>query len=177
MKIWIGNDHEDFETSSVSGCVDGNLLNATDTCTIDDSESDVALFAPIGVPRVLDEPVFKTGGTVSSITNGEDSMIEVGTTGSGVEDTRAITLPSVSIGLNKDGKRRLSKGGLHLRDVILRDILVGSYIDTRCLSFAPDTCLPGSVAARSIWVVRFQLGLVRFIVVHGSSWISTIAAV
>ena len=51
-------------------------LDTADTRTIDDSELDVALVAPGGVPGVLNEPVFLA--VLSSIAYSEDSVVKSG---------------------------------------------------------------------------------------------------
>ena len=76
-----------FGYSSVGGRVGRGLLNAADTSTILDSESDVALLTPVGVPRVLNEPVFEASGCISAIADSEDSVVKVGAAGRRVEDT------------------------------------------------------------------------------------------
>lgn len=99
-------------------------------------------------------------------------------TGGWIEDTRAVTLPSISIGLDEDWKRLLSKGSLHLRNVITWDSLVVFHIYSRCFTaWVKRACLLRRTMARSIWIVCFQLGLIILVVVHSSHWITSIAAV
>ena len=47
--------------NSVGGRVGRAHLDATDTLAFDDSELDVTLVTPVGVPGVLNEPVIQAG--------------------------------------------------------------------------------------------------------------------
>ena len=87
-------------------------LDTADTVTVDDGELDVALFAPGGVPGVLDEPVVLT--VLGTVADGEDGVIEGGSALGGVEDTSLVSLPDHLVGLDEDGDGLLGEGGLHL---------------------------------------------------------------
>ena len=56
------------------------------------SELDVTLITPGGVPGVLDEPVVEAGGGIVTVADGEDGVVEGGTAFSAVEDTGAVGL-------------------------------------------------------------------------------------
>ena len=100
---------------SVGGNSEGLHLDTADTVSVNDSELDVALVTPGGVPGVLDEPVVLTG--LSAPADGEDGVVKRGTAFGAVQDARLIRLEDVLVGLNGDGKGLGGKGGLHLGDV------------------------------------------------------------
>ena len=63
---------------SVSCWEERNLLNSTDSLTLDGSDSDVALFTPSCSPGVSDNVVVLT--VLSSKTNSSDSVIKLSST-------------------------------------------------------------------------------------------------
>jgi len=88
------------------------LLDTADTSAGLDTDSDVTLITPPGVPRVLDEVVLNTvEGTVA---DSKDGVVEVGTARSTGDDTRLVALEDGSIGLNGDGNGLLVKSRLEL---------------------------------------------------------------
>ena len=100
--------------SLVGSGVERSVLDTADTLTVSDGELDVALVTPGGVPRVLDEPVVKTGGLIGAIADSEDGVIESSAAVGGVEDTGGVGLEDHLVGLDGDSERLLLKGGLHL---------------------------------------------------------------
>merc|ERR1711982_204543 len=81
--------------------VDWSHLATADTCTITDiGESDVSLFAPAGAPGVLDKEVW--GSVVRSVSDGEDTVVKVGSACGVVEDSTAVHLPGHLVGFDGD---------------------------------------------------------------------------
>jgi len=62
------------EIDSVGGGVESVLLDTADTLTGLNTDSDVTLITPPGVPRVLDEVVRST--VEGTVTNSEDGVVE-----------------------------------------------------------------------------------------------------
>jgi hypothetical protein len=82
-----------MDEDSLSGdcvCVDGLHVDTADTSARLNSDLDVALVAPGGGPRVLNQEV---GGTIlGTITNCEDTMIEVASAFTAGEDSGFVML-------------------------------------------------------------------------------------
>jgi len=88
------------------------LLDTADTSAGLDTDSDVTLITPPGVPRVLDEVVVNTvEGTVA---DSKDGVVELSTAGRASDDTRLVVLEDGSVGLNGDGNGLLVKSRLEL---------------------------------------------------------------
>ena len=105
----------------------GLHLDTADTIAIDDSELDVALVTPGGVPGVLNEPVFLA--VLSAPADGEDGVVKSGAAVGAVEDTTLVGLEDVLVGLDGDGKRLFGESGLHLADVRGSDEAVFAHVD------------------------------------------------
>lgn len=88
------------------------LLDTADTLSVLNTDSDVTLITPPGVPRVLDEVVRST--IQSTVTNSEDGVVKRVTTGGSSDDTRVVVLVDRSVSLNGDGNGLLVKSGLEL---------------------------------------------------------------
>ena len=163
--------------SSVGGRVDGGHLDAADTLSLNSSDLDVTLVTPDGVPRVLDEPVVKTGSLIGAVTDDKDAVIKVGAAGSGVEDTAGVGLEDTFVGLDGDGDWLLSDGGHQLRDAVRCDISLSgdSYIGVHAGAVLAG--LLGGVGARGVGVGRLELSVVSLVVDHGTIHGSTIASV
>jgi len=113
---WSGNDSVGIRVESV-------LLDTADTIAVGDTDSDVTLITPPGVPRVLDEVV---GGTVEgTVADSEDGVVEGGTAGGSSDDTRFVILEDGSVGLNGDRNGLLVEGRLESRGGFFRNGSVG----------------------------------------------------
>ena len=98
------------DDDSVGGRVERVLLDTADTGSGLNTDSDVTLITPPGVPRVLDEVVFDT--VEGTVTNSKDSVVEVSTAFGTSDDTRGVVLEDGSVGLNGDGNGLLVEGRL-----------------------------------------------------------------
>jgi hypothetical protein len=90
-------------------------LDAADSIAFDDGHSDVAIFTPVGTPRVLDYPILNSF-LADTVSNGEHSVVVLISTCGVIKDTRGVTLENVRC-LEVDGEWLLDKGSLHLVDV------------------------------------------------------------
>jgi len=108
--------------SSVGGGTDGSHLDTANTRAGFDSDLDVTVESPGGTPRVLDKVV--VGAVLSSVADGEDTMVKVGSTGRSGEDTRVVHLEGSSVSFDSDGGRAHGDGSLKGGGVVLRNVRV-----------------------------------------------------
>ncbi len=128
-----------IRNDSVGGRVESVLLDTADTGTFLNTDSNVTLITPPGVPRVLNEVVVNTvEGTVA---DSEDGVVKVDTTGSTGDDTSLVVLEDRSVGLNGDGNGLLVEGGLELGGGLFGDEGEG---------FSTNTASIGSSLARTV---------------------------
>jgi hypothetical protein len=106
--------------SSVGGRTDGGFLDTTDTSSGGDTDLDVSLVSPAGTPRVLDEVIIFS--RFGSISDGEDTVIEVSSTSSSGEDTSLVHLEGSLVSFDSNGSRSNSDGGLKGGGVVSGDI-------------------------------------------------------
>mmetsp|Transcript_228 Transcript_228/g.341 ORF Transcript_228/g.341 Transcript_228/m.341 type:complete len:336 (+) Transcript_228:102-1109(+) len=159
---------------SVRGGVGGAHLDTADAVTFDDSELDVALVTPGGVPGVLDEPVVLA--VLGAVADGEDGVIELGAALGGVEDTGPVGLEDHLVGLDEDGKGLLGESGLHLGGVAGGNGTVRGDRDGGgggSVVLASAASLGG---AREVGVGGLELGLVGLEVAEGPERVATVAA-
>ena len=88
--------------------------------------------------------------TLGAPADDEDGVIELGAACRGVQDATLVGLENSLVSLNSDGKGLLSKGSLHLADVLLGHHFVVRDIDGRSaacvvLACARFLCLAGGV--------------------------------
>jgi len=74
------------------------------------NHADISLLAPRIAPGVLDDPEVELGCGIITITNDEDTVVEV-LTARALEDTALVSLEDGLVGLDGDGDR-LHGGGL-----------------------------------------------------------------
>jgi len=153
--------------------VEGLLLDTADTLAIDGGDLDVALVTPGGAPRVSDDVVVLAGGGISAIADGGDGVVEVGTAGGGVEDTRLVHLENELVSLDGDGGWGLGDGGLELLDGVGLDVGVARDLDL--LEGLVGLAGAGGASARGVWVVRHQFIWVGLEVVEGRVLPATVA--
>ena len=136
---------------SVCGWSVGVKKNTTDTVHIVllGSDSDVSLLSPGCSPRVSDKEVILA--IISSISNSGDSMIKVGSTVLGVENTTAVEL-EVSISLNRDASWLNGNGCLQLCDTLVWNVGIASGFN-KLLGGGGLTFLSSS----SVWIVCLEL--------------------
>jgi len=141
------------------------LLDTADTKTINNTNSDVTLITPPGVPGVLDEVVFNT--VQNTVSDGENSVVELFTASSG-ENTRGVGLESVLVSLNGDSNGLLGNSGLELSGASGWD--GDERFDT------DDTVLVTAGRINTlVWVVSLVVELVSLGVVEGLVLPSTVA--
>ena len=149
-------------------------LDTADTITIDDSELDVALVAPGGVPGVLNEPVFRS--VLGAPADGEHGVVKSGAALGAVEDTALVGLEDVLVGLDGDGKGLRGEGSLHLGDVAGSDEAVVAHIDCGGGALVVSACGHTSFT-RYVWVGGLSLGLSGLPVLEGLVLPATVATV
>mmetsp|Transcript_6621 Transcript_6621/g.9000 ORF Transcript_6621/g.9000 Transcript_6621/m.9000 type:complete len:322 (+) Transcript_6621:157-1122(+) len=159
---------------SVGGGVGGAHLDTADAVTFDDSELDVALVTPGGVPGVLDEPVVLA--VLGAVADGEDGVIELGAALGGVEDTGLVGLEDHLVSLNGDSEGLLLEGGLHLSGGLGED---GEVVGDGHGGGAAGIVLAGALSlggAREVGVGALELGLLAGLVVLVSLLLETALA-
>jgi len=105
-----------YMVSFSHGGKDWGRLDSTDSSSWSDSDLDETLVTPGWSPRVLDEVVILT--VFSSISNSEDSVVKVGSTGSRGENTSSVELEHRLVGLDGDCYWHLSNGCFQLIRVV-----------------------------------------------------------
>ena len=149
-------------------------LDTADTRTIDDSELDVALVAPAGVPRVLHEPVFLS--VLGAPADSEHGVVKPGAARGAVEDAALVGLEDVSVGLDGDGEGLRGERSLHLGDVVGSDEAVAAHIDRGGGALVVGACGHAS-SSRDVWVGGLSLGLGGLPVLEGLVLPATVATV
>ena len=81
-----------------------------DTAHVGLTDLNITGLTPGGAPRVLDEEVVFT--ILSTIADGEDTVVELGTAGGASDDTTGVALEGHSVSLDGDGDGLLGNGGL-----------------------------------------------------------------
>jgi len=104
-----GSD-SDCDASSEGG-EDGLHLDTADTGAVNDGDVDVARNTPGAAPGVADDVVGLAGG-ISTVADGNDTVVKVGAAGLGVEDTTRVELEDEGVGLDGNGDWAVSDGGL-----------------------------------------------------------------
>ena len=94
-------------------------MDTTDTEAVNGTDLDVSGISPGSTPGVSDEVVFLA--VLGSVTNSGDGVVELGSAGSGVHNTRLVLLEDGSVGLNGDGNWLFGNGGLELGNRLLWD--------------------------------------------------------
>jgi len=78
------------------------MLKTTDSSIVgglsDDSE--ISLLSPVSTPRVLEDPIVSS--IFSTVSNNEDSMIEISSTISTLDNSRTVRLENISISFNSN---------------------------------------------------------------------------
>ena len=101
-------------------------MDTADTLSIDGGDLDVSLVSPGSTPGVSDEVVVLA--RLGSISDSGDGVIEVGSAGSGVEDTTGISLEDKLVGLDGHGDWGEGNGGLELGNRVGWDVVVRSNV-------------------------------------------------
>jgi len=96
--------------SSVGGGTDGVFLDTTNTGTGLNTDLDVSMVSPAGTPRVLNPVEFFA--RLSSVSDGEDTVVEVGSAARSGKDTRLVGLEGSLVSFDSNGSRSLGEGGL-----------------------------------------------------------------
>jgi hypothetical protein len=78
--------------------LDSSHVDTADTFSVNISNSDESRFTPAGTPGVLDNPVVLL--SIVSVTNNQDTVVEVSSAVSAVENTTLISLEGSLIGFN-----------------------------------------------------------------------------
>jgi len=107
-------ENEDITSGSQVCSVGGGLrwldLDAAHAVTVNDGDTDVALFTPGGSPRVLNLVVRGAIG-VSAEADSEDAVVKIGATVGG-DDAASVPLEDLLVGLDGDRDGALGDGGL-----------------------------------------------------------------
>ena len=147
-------------------------LDTADTLTIDDSELDVALVAPGGVPRVLHEPVFLS--VLGAPADSEHAVVKSGAALGAVEDAALVGSEDLVVCIDGDGEGLLGERSLHLGDAVGSDVAVAAHIDRGGGVLVVGASGHASVS-RDVWVGGLSLGLVTLPVREGLSLTATVA--
>lgn len=144
-------------------------LDAADTFSDSvDCKADVAIFAPIGSPRVLHDPVLSA--VLLAISDHEDSVINIATTSLLVENSRLIVH---DVGI--DGHREwtmLGKCSLHAVGTIL-----AATVDSCSLNFCGRACIIFAfLILAGIRIGFFSHHIVFLEVCHTIDFVATAAA-
>jgi len=102
--------------------LDGSHVDTADTFSSNISDSDVTTLTPAGAPGVLDNPVSLV--TFGSETNDQDTVVELSSAVSAVEDTTGVALEGTLVGFNGNGDWALADSSSQLVVIIRRDISV-----------------------------------------------------
>jgi len=95
------------------GWPDGGLLDTADTDgSFNSSDVDVTFISPVGSPGVSNDVVIL--GTVITVSDGGDGVIELGSAGSRVNNTGSVTLEDTGSGADGDGGWSTSNSCLQL---------------------------------------------------------------
>jgi len=89
-------------------------LDTADTCSVNDCESDVAGFSPLGSPGVLYDPVFLLCKGIKSPSNSEDGVIEFSTTRFIIDDTGLVLMENWLVGFNSNRDWAVNKSSLEI---------------------------------------------------------------
>jgi hypothetical protein len=103
-------------------------VDSADTSAISDTDLDVTFFSPTRTPGVLDEEVIVA--VFGTVTNGEDTVVELGSAAFGGDDTLLVSLEDGFVGLNSDRDGLLVKSGLELIGRVGGDIV--EILDIPC---------------------------------------------
>ena len=136
--------------NSLGGWPERDLLDTADTNTWDGSDLDVSLVSPRGTPGVSDDVVVL--GSIVSVSNGGDGVIELSSASGGVEDSTGVHLEDRSVGLNGNGGWSLGNGSLELRNGLGSNVGVGGNTN---LTLGGGV-LAGSVSS-GVWIVSLEL--------------------
>mmetsp|Transcript_1216 Transcript_1216/g.3515 ORF Transcript_1216/g.3515 Transcript_1216/m.3515 type:complete len:399 (-) Transcript_1216:144-1340(-) len=167
LDLWVGGHLEDGANAELVAALA--------------AQSDVSIFSPRGTPRVLDEEVWLLSLEVSSVSNGQDPVIDVTALAACVvgEHTSLVELESILVRLDSDGDWLHGDRSQHRLLVALWDIVEG----------ADDASwYVGAVSAASVvldglvWVILFRAQTAALFielecVVHQSSIASKIKMV
>ena len=136
--------------NSLGGWPERDLLDTADTNTWDGSDLDVSFVSPRGTPGVSDDVVVL--GSIVSVSNGGDGVIELSSASGGVEDSTGVHLEDRSVGLNGNGGWSLGNGSLELINGLGSNVGVGGNTN---LTLGGGV-LAGSVSG-SVWIVSLEL--------------------
>ena len=98
-------------------------MDTADTITLLDSESDVSAFSPGGSPGVSDDVVVLS--VFGSPSDGNDSVVKLGSAGGSGHDTSGVVLEWSLVGLDGDGNWAVLEGGLERGGGSNLDVSVG----------------------------------------------------
>ena len=141
------------------------------------SELDVALVTPPGVPRVLDEPIFEACVFIDTIADGEDSMVKIGSTSIGGDNTTRIRLEIGVISFDQNREGLILQSNFHLVDIVGGNIGILADVYSSCLGGAVLARFLTCAVSRGIRVVSLAHSGIGLVVSHGSSWPATVASI
>jgi len=147
-------------------------LDAADTDTSLNADSDKAFLSPGGTPGVLDQVVFLAG--IRSVANSEDTMVKLKTAVFG-DDARSVLM---ECGLAcSDGNRKgsLGKSGLELRHISRHDLVLTMNFNSS-LGLVLSHALSSHSCSRGVRVDRLLLSKVLSVVVESQEHVTTVAS-
>lgn len=149
---------------------DSSHLDTADTWAITVvGNLEVSLVTPGGGPGVLDEVVVLSRG-ISSVSDGEDTVVELGSALGGVEDTGLVGLEDSLVSLDGDGGGAGFDGG---HEGLLG---VGGDLDeSGGIELSGVGGLSAGSVSSGVWVVGLELGLVVLVPLEGTSHGATVA--
>jgi hypothetical protein len=140
------------------GCRSDRLhLDTADTISRGDTDLDVSFISPSGAPRVLHEVVSLS--IYGSISDGENKVINVSSTGSSGEDTSFVLSESTFVSFDHYGSGSLSDGGLEGVRATSFDTYVTGRLNVGLLLGA----LLASSIHMSVWVGRLQFNVISLV--------------
>ena len=160
-------------SSSVSGGLDGLLLDTADTGTGLNTDLDVTGISPGGAPRVLNEVV--RGTVFDTVSDGEDTVIELSSASGSGKDTSLVSLESNFVGLDGNRDGGFIEGSLELVRVVGGDHGVSGGLNGGSLNGRVASSNLSS--SRGVRVVSLEDGVVVLVESEGEGHGATIASV
>lgn len=157
---------------SVGSGVGRLQLDAADTDSSFNANSDIAILSPSGTPGVLDQVVFLAG--VRSVAYSEDTMVELETAVFG-DDARSVLMECGLACSDGDRNGSLGKSGLELRDISREDLVLTSDFNVS-LGLVLSHALSSHSRSRSVRVDRLFLSKVLSVVVESEEHVTSIAS-
>ena len=156
------------------GWPDGGLLDTANTDgTFNSSDLNVTLISPVGSPGVSDD--VEILGSIITVSDGGDGVIELGSAGSRVDDSGSVTLEDTSGGADGDGGWSTSNSSLKLGGRFWGDS-VNFINESSGVSLDLLWASSSLSVSSSVWKLLGQMLTVGSNVLHGFGLPSTTAS-